>query len=143
VDRPATRRTGEADYRHRDVLDKLGVKPGQAVALESRFLGDHLRQRLTEQLGRALADPEDPLDLVLTDIDDASDPEAVLGGWRSRLVPTGAIWLFTRKRGQPGYVDQRELMSAGQVAGLVDNKVCSVSETISAMRFVIRRVDRR
>ena len=43
---------------------------------------------------------------------------------------------------QPGYVDQNDLIAAGGPAGLVDNKVCSVSDTVSAMRFVIRRVDR-
>nr|MBA2451381.1 DUF3052 family protein [Chloroflexota bacterium] len=67
---------------------------------------------------------------------------ALLETWKPRLQPNGGIWLLTPKRGQPGYVDQRELIAAGLAAGLVDNKVCSVSDTTSAMRFVIRKADR-
>ncbi len=70
------------------------------------------------------------------------DVVALLQHWRSRLEPAGGIWLLTPKRGQPGYVDQRDLIAAGLAAELVDNKVCSVSDTTSAMRFVIRKRDR-
>jgi ligand-binding sensor domain-containing protein len=54
----------------------------------------------------------------------------------------GGIWLLSPKRGLPGYVNQSELIAAGLEAGLVDNKSCSVSETTSGLRFVIRRADR-
>lgn len=59
---PASR---ERDYSHRDLVDKLGIKPGHALAF------------------------------------------------------------------------------GGDAAGVVDNKICSVSDTTSAMRFVIRKVDRK
>ena len=72
-----------------------------------------------------------------------TNPVATLTAWRKRLRPTGGIWLLTRKRGQPNYVDQTNLILAGPAAGAVDNKICSVSDTISAMRFVIRKVDRK
>jgi Protein of unknown function (DUF3052) len=136
------RRVGERDYSQRDVLDKLGVKPGQSVALATIFLDEPLRARLLERLGRSLAAPDEPLDLVVVDVDDSAYPVELLRSWRSRLAPGGGIWVLTRKRGRPGYVDQNELIAAGGPAGLVDNKVCSVSDTLSAMRFVIRRVDR-
>jgi hypothetical protein len=51
--------------------------------------------------------------------------------------------VLTPKRGLPGYVNTADLIPLGAAAGLVDNKVCSVSERVSGMRFVIRRVDRR
>jgi len=72
-----------------------------------------------------------------------TDAVEVLKKWRQHLTPSGGIWLLTAKRGQPGYVDQRELITAGQQAEVVDNKICSVSPTVSAMRFVIRKKDRR
>jgi len=78
----------------------------------------------------------DVLPLAITDV------VRVLSTWRARIDPAGGIWLLTPKRGQPGYVDQRELILAGPSAGLVDNKICSVDDTTSAMRFVIRRADR-
>ena len=133
----------EKDYSHRDVLDKLGVKPGQAVIVASdAYVDNGLRARIVKRVGRELVDTDELADVVLADVGGQDDPVTVLARWKARLKPAGGIWLLTRKRGHPGYVDQRELIDAGRPAGLVDNKICSVSETISAMRFVIRRVDR-
>lgn len=135
----------EKNYQDRDVLDKLGIKPGYAVAFahEAREIDPDLRQRITERTGRPPATEDEVLDIVLAAVDETSDTIAVLRKWRARLAPNGGIWLLTAKRGQPGYVDQRELIDAGQQAEVVDNKVCSVSPTMSAMRFVIRIKDRR
>src|SRR5215210_8025558 len=129
----------ERDYSQRDVVDKLGVKPGQAVAFveEAGQVDDELRRRVLERTGRDAIGEGESADVVLVSADDATDAVEVLERWRARLNPAGGIWLLTPKRGQPGYVDQRALISAGLAARLVDNKVCSVSETISAMRFVI------
>jgi len=80
--------------------------------------------------------------MVLASVNETTDVCDVLTRLKSRLKTSGAIWLLTPKRGQPGYVDQRELIAAGKQAGVVDNKVCSISPLISAMRFVIRRQDR-
>lgn len=134
----------ERDYSHRDVVDKLGVKPGQAVVFveEAGQLDEELRRRVLERTGRDAISEEEPADVVLVSADDATNAVDVLAHWRAKVKPAGGIWLLTPKRGHPGYVDQRALISAGLAAGLVDNKVCSVSETTSAMRFVIRRVDR-
>ncbi len=76
-------------------------------------------------------------------IDETTDAVALLKKWRQHLTPSGGIWLLTTKRGQPGYVDQRTLIVAGQQAEVVDNKICAISSTVSAMRFVIRKKDRR
>ena len=131
----------ERNYQDRDVLDKLGIKPGHAVALTDEIALE-LRQRIIERTGRPLATEDEVLDIVLATVDERSDAIAVLKKWRVRLAPNGGIWLLTAKRGQPGYVDQRELIAAGQQAEVVDNKICSVSPTLSAMRFVIRKKDR-
>ena len=133
----------ERDYSHRDVLDKLGIKPGFAIGFDSRRPIDvDLRSRVLERTGRAEAAADEPVDVALLGADADTDAVDVLRAWRSRLDPAGGIWLLTPKRGQPGYVDQRELIAAGSEAGVVDNKICSVSDTVSAMRFVIRKVDR-
>jgi hypothetical protein len=133
----------DRDYSYRDVLDKLGVKPGQALVFVPPIEETHpdLCQRVAERAGQPLANDE-PVDVVLAFVDDRADPVALLRAWQLRLRANGAIWLLTRKRGQPGYVRQDDLIPAGLAAGLVDNKICSVSEDTSAMRFVIRRKDR-
>ena len=134
----------ERDYSHRDVVDKLGIKPGFAVAFEPApaQIDAALRERALNRAGRPAAADGEPVDVVLVGADASTDVEAVLSRWRGRIDPAGGIWLLTPKRGQAGYVDQRELILAGPAAGVVDNKICSVSDTISGMRFVIRKIDR-
>jgi Protein of unknown function (DUF3052) len=134
----------ERDYSHRDVVDKLGIKPGFAVAFDQAPapIDASLRERALERTGRAAAADGEPVDVVLVGTDASTDVEAVLRRWRGRIDPAGGIWLLTPKRGHPGYVDQRELILAGPAAGVVDNKTCSVSDTLSGIRFVIRKIDR-
>jgi Protein of unknown function (DUF3052) len=134
----------ERDYSHRDVVDKLGIKPGFAVAFVAApvEVPADLQVRALERCGRAAADDGEAADVVLVGADDSTDITAVLADWRGRIDQAGGIWLLTAKRGQPGYIDQRELIDLGPAAGLVDNKTCSVSETLSGIRFVIRKVDR-
>jgi hypothetical protein len=107
-----------------------------------RDIDTSLRERVVARAGRPVADPGEVLDVALVAVDGDADLVEVLGHWKDRMNLAGGIWLLTPKRGQPGYVHEQALIAAGQAAGLVDNKVCSVSETTSAMRFVIRRTDR-
>jgi hypothetical protein len=134
----------DKDYSHRDVTDKLGIKPGSIVALdeEATPLDEALRRKVVERTGCPPAEQGEPADVVLVPLHAGVDAATALRAWRARIKPNGGIWLFTPKRGQPGYVDQRELIGAGAKAGLVDNKSCSVDDTTSGMRFVIRRSDR-
>ena len=134
----------ERDYSHRDVVDKLGIKPGYALAFDQapQPVDAELRARALAKAGRAEAAADEPVDVVLIGADASTQVEAALVRWRKRIDPAGGIWLLTPKRGQAGYVDQRELILAGAAAGVVDNKTCSVSETLSGIRFVIRKKDR-
>ncbi len=134
----------EKDYSHRDIVDKLGIKAGYAVAFaaEPRPIEPELRQRVLERVGRGEATADEPVDAVLIGIDSSSDATEILRRWRARIDQAGGIWLLSPKRDQPGYVDQRALIGAGLEAGVVDNKTCSVSDRLSGMRFVIRRTNR-
>jgi Protein of unknown function (DUF3052) len=134
----------ERDYSHRDVVDKLGIRPGDALAFDRAPLAvdADLRARALARAGRDEAAADEPVDVVLIGADASTNVEEVLERWRTRIDPAGGIWLLTPKRGQPGYVDQRELILAGPAAGVVDNKTCSVSDTVSGIRFVIRKKDR-
>jgi hypothetical protein len=134
----------ERDYSHRQVVDKLGIKPGFALAFESapRAIDADLRAQALAKAGRDAASDGEPVDVVLLGADATTDVESVLRLWRTRIDQAGGIWLLTPKRGHDGYVDQTELIQAGPAAGVVDNKICSISDTTSAMRFVIRKIDR-
>jgi hypothetical protein len=131
----------EKDYSHRDVVDKLGVKPGHAVALVGPA-EPALRQKVLDRTGRPPAAADEPADVVLVWADATTDAVKTLEDWKTKIDPSGGIWLLTPKRTQPGYVDQNDLIQAGKQAGVVDNKICSVSDTTSGMRFVIRKADR-
>ena len=134
----------EKNYQDRGILEKLGIKPGHAItfAHEAREIDPDLSRAIIERTGRLPATEDEGLDIVLAVVDETTDAVEVLKKWRMRLTPNGGIWLLTAKRGQPGYIDQREVIAAGQQAEVVDNKICSVSPTMSAMRFVIRKKNR-
>jgi hypothetical protein len=128
----------EKSYADRDLLDKLGVKDGMRVLLAGPVPQD-LRVRLAERSAVELLEKpdDDPVNLVLFAPADGSRVKVVLADHRGRITADGAIWILTPKRGQPGYVRQEALIPQGKAVGLVDNKICSVDETTSAMRFVI------
>lgn len=136
----AGERSRERDYSHRDVLVKLGWREDLAFAVDetSDPLDADLAERLRQRGAEPAADSE-PLDLVLATATVNTNTLQLLARWRARLEPTGGIWLLTPKRGQPGYVNQSDLIVLGPAAGLVDNKVCSVSDRTSAIRFVVPR----
>jgi hypothetical protein len=130
----------------RDVLDKLGLRPGQVVRVVGR--GDRqLLGRVRRRIGRSLTRKGLPADLILFWPRTASEVSKTLAFLRPSIFPQGAIWVVTPKRGCRGsnglpYLGGAELIPLGRAAGLVDNKTCSLSEIESAMRFVWRREDR-
>ncbi len=137
----------EKDYSHRDITDKLGLKPGQAVRAVGK--GDKaLLRRVREKVGRKLVGEGTPADVILFWPETVEEITPRLRELREQIVPAGGIWVLTAKREQTsasgmGYLNQTDLIPLGLAAGLVDNKTCSVSERESAMRFVIRRKDRK
>ena len=135
----------DKDYSHRDVTDKLGLKPGQAVRVVGRgdkALLDRVRQKIGRPLSRAgLAE------VVLYWPRTSAEITPTLAELRQGIPQHGGIWVITAKRGQfsasgMDYLNQSELIPMGLAAGLVDNKTCSVSDSESGMRFVIRIRDR-
>jgi hypothetical protein len=137
----------EKDYSHRDVTDKLGLKPGFAVRVVGR--GDKtLLARVCEKTGRKMAGDGAPADVILYWPKTAQEITTTLAELRSAIVPSGGIWVITAKKGCRSasgmeYLNQTDLIPLGLAAGLVDNKTCSVSESESGMRFVIRKKDRK
>lgn len=134
----------ERDYGRRAVVDKLGIKAGNGVAMVDVAweLGSELRGQIVARTARVAAGEGEAADVAVLTVDQATDAATLLAAWKKRIRPAGGIWLLSPKRGERGYVDQRALIAAGLAAGLVDNKSCSVSDRVSAIRFVIRRVDR-
>jgi hypothetical protein len=134
-----------ARYAAKDLLDKLGVKPGDAV-LVAGTPDAELVARARKKAGRPAARVGELAEVVLYWPRSASEVTARLRALRKRIVEAGGIWVISAKRGQERasrpYLGN-EVIALGLAAGLVDNKICSISESDTAMRFVIRRSDRR
>ncbi len=132
--KPKKQREPERDYSHRLLIDKLGVKPGQRVAVlgveGAEFLTD-LASRVPEySRGERVADA----DLIFFSAEALGDL-ARLKSLSKSIRKNGAIWVVYPK-GQT-HIREVDVINAGKSAGLTDNKVCRFSDTHTALRFVI------
>jgi hypothetical protein len=130
----AKARETERDYSHRTLIDKLGVKVGQTIAVvgvdDAAFL-DELAARVPNFYSGL---PQDPADLIFYAVEDRSNlPE--LKPLAAFIMKTGAIWAVYPK-GQ-GHIRETDVITAAKAVGLVDNKVCKFSESHTALRLCI------
>jgi hypothetical protein len=116
------------------LLDKLGVKPGDRIAVlgldDPAFLQE--LQTRTDDVSRGRPKMGSKLIFVLIEHRDGLDRVAPLQRY---LRPDGAIWVI-RPKGTPD-IKEVDVIEAGKRAGLVDNKIASFSDRLSAMRLVI------
>jgi hypothetical protein len=117
------------------VIDKLGVKPGQRVALRGMdadgFAGD-----LAARGAELVEADADHLFVAVETQDDL----AALGDVVPLIARNGAVWTVRRKGRKD--LTEADVMAAGKAAGLVDVKVVRFSETHTAEKFVIPVADR-
>ncbi len=124
----------------KSLIDKLGVKPDSRVALLGVDDPEFLAQA-TQRLGAAPATmPGKGLDFIFQAADSAA-ALAKLKALKTRLQPTGAIWVVSLK-GKAATIKDADVMKAARAAGLVDNKVCSFSVTHTALKLVIPKDQR-
>ena len=127
-------RPPERDYSHRALLDKLGVKPEQKIAVlgveDAQFLKD-LAARVSDF---ARDKPPSAADIIFAAAENTK-ALARLKSFAAAIAKNGAIWVVYPK-GQK-HIREVDVIAAGKSAGLTDNKVCKFSETHTALRFVI------
>jgi hypothetical protein len=63
---------------------------------------------------------------------------------KKRLLPAGGLWIAYPKKASkvPTDVIFEVVQGLGLELGLVDNKVCSIDDTWTGLRFVYRKADR-
>jgi hypothetical protein len=130
-----------ARYAARDVTDKLGIKEGAAV----RFVGPgnaDLMARAEAKSGRPRVTARSKANIILYWPRTVDEVAKTLAKLKTQITPDGGIWVLSAKKGGEPYLPDRRLIPLGLAAGLVDNKICSISDTQTAMRFVIRRSER-
>ncbi|MGA7918150.1 MAG: hypothetical protein WCA38_00675 [Candidatus Acidiferrales bacterium] len=127
-------RQPERDYSHRLLIDKLGVKRGQRIAVlgvESvEFLRDLAARVPDYSRGQRIA----AADLIFFSAEAVKDL-ATLKSLAKSMDSNGAIWVVYPK-GQ-NQIREIDVIAAGKASGLTDNKVCRFSETHTALRFCI------
>jgi hypothetical protein len=127
-------REPERDYSHRELLDKLGVKPGQRICVlgveDASFL-QQLAARVPDFVRERPSKDADLIFLAAEDLRTLARMKPLAGA----VQKTGAIWVVYPK-GQK-HIRELDVIAAGKSAGLTDNKVCRFSDTHTALRFVI------
>jgi hypothetical protein len=124
----------EAILHPKNRLDKLGVKPGQRIAVVNLDDPDFTAELAVRA---PPIDAGENLDLLFYGADTAGEL-AALGDLVPRLAPRGALWVVSLK-GKALKVKDVEVMAAAKARGLVDTKVCAFSAARTALRFVRRR----
>jgi hypothetical protein len=118
-------------------LDKLGVKAGMRVwitgAIEEGFQKE-LEGRGATVMRRVPAASRGDVDLIFYPADRRA-ALARLAELATNLKPDGALWVVRPKGIRE--ITEGDTMAAGKRAGLVDVKVVSFSDTLTAEKFMI------
>ncbi len=134
-----------AGYSGTPLIEKLGIKEGFRIALLrapegfERDLG-HLPGNVQIMLR-----PRRPMDLVLLFTKSAASLQKDFPRLAATLSPTGMLWISWPKKtsGVISDLSGDRVRDIGLQAGLVDVKVCAVSDIWSGLRFVYRLKDRK
>ena len=124
----------EAILHPKGRLEKLGVAPGQRVAVLNLDDPDFIAE-LTSRT--PLTDGEGALDLLFYGADSEREL-AEIGALVPRLADRGALWAVSFK-GKLAKLKDVQVMAAAKACGLVDTKVCAFSDARTALRFVRRK----
>ena len=132
-------------YSGTPLPQKLGIKPGFRVCLVND--PSEVRTELSEALTSCnLAhDLRSQLDFVMVFTKSRADVSRQFARLTKALAPAGMLWVSWPKKssGVATDLDENVVREIGLSAGLVDVKVCAVTEVWSGLKFVRRLKDRK
>jgi len=135
-----------AGYSGTPLPQKLGIGPGDAVALLGApgWLEDLLAEVPGVAEARTDLDGKALYDVIVVFVSWRADLEAELSRLRDHMAPACGLWIAWPKRASKVHTDMSEnvVREVALPTGLVDNKVCAIDQTWSALRLVIRRENR-
>lgn len=132
-----------ADDSATPLAKKLGIKAGFRVTYVNAPAG--FREGLGELPANVkLIGVQKPLDLIVFFPKSVEDLENKFAKLMDKLSPAGMFWIAWPKKNAGVETDLSfdAVQQTGLVLGLVDNKVCAISEVHSGLRFVYRVKDR-
>lgn len=129
-----------AGYSGTPLAKKLGIKPGAKLLLveapaEPRQWLAPLPEGVEISEGRG-----ENQDVAVFFTTDAGKLAQRFGKLARMIGPAGGLWIAWPKQASkvPTGVTDSVVRGIGLAAGLVDNKVCAISEVWSGLRFVLR-----
>lgn len=133
-----------AGYSGTPLPKKLGLAPGRRVC----FL--HLPAEVKTELANALAECEvvsslkGSLDYVHLFVRNQSELKKEFPRFAKPLASDGMLWVSWPKKASGVATDltENDVRKIGLAAGMVDVKVCAVSDVWSGLKFVFRLKDR-
>ena len=133
-DRVASPVVPKIDYSGRTVAEKLGIKAGSTVAAVDAPSG------YPRMLGPLPAPVEfdETGDVTLWFVHDADGLRAALPQMR-KLAGETKLWVLWQKQSKVRAMNQNFVRESALATGLVDYKICSVSEAWSAIALAVPR----
>jgi hypothetical protein len=133
-----------AGYSATPLIKKLGIKEGMKLSVLNS------PDEFWRELGnmpevKAIAKPTKEMDFLLYFTDSQKNLEVFFPKLAKTLVANGMLWISWPKKASKIQTDLNEniVREIGLHAGLVDVKVCAVTEEWSGLKFVIRVKDRK
>jgi len=130
-----------AGYSGTPLVKKIGIKPGTEICLVDPP-GDYIK--LIEPLPEGVkiaARLTKNTDVVHIFTANKTDLANALRSYRAKIKPAAAIWVSWPKKSSKAPTDITEdtVREVGLPLGLVDIKVCAVTEVWSGLKLVIRK----
>ena len=134
-----------AGYSGTPLPKKLGIQNQFRVALLG--LPADVQAELQDALKTCeiVKDRQAPLDFAMIFVKSAADLKGSFPKVAKRLMPAGMLWVSWPKKssGVRTNLDENLVRQIGLGAGLVDVKVCAVTDVWSGLKFVRRVKDRK
>jgi hypothetical protein len=126
-------------YSGTPLAKKLGIKDGFRVAL--LHMPDDVQTQLHDALARCQLSKRtaSDVDFIFLFVKSRAALEREIPIAKQALAPAGMLWISWPKKscGVPTDLDGNIVRQTGLGAGLVDIKVCAVTEVWSGLKFVI------
>ncbi|MDX6443338.1 MAG: hypothetical protein QOH71_412 [Blastocatellia bacterium] len=132
-----------AGYSGTPLVKKLGIKPGSNIAFLNAPEG--YAEELDLPAGVTMISRSGKLlDFAQLFVKNEKELKTNFSKYAKRLNASGMLWVSWPKRssGVPSDLSENVVRAIGLAAGLVDVKVCAVSEVWSGLKFVYRLKDR-
>jgi hypothetical protein len=133
-----------AGYSGAPLIKKLGIKAGMKISFVNA--PEEFWKELAELPDvKVSAKPGKEMDFIQFFSDSKKDFEKNFPKYRDALTSTGMLWVSWPKKASkmPTDLDENIIRNFGLAHGLVDVKVCAVTDIWSGLKFVYRVKDRK